>query len=107
MSLKQNEKIALLKLKKVLQQKYKLVDFRLFGSKATKKDAPSSDIDIMIELLEINPKIEIEIYKLIFNLNLEHDCFISAVLFSKEELEEGPLDESPLYKAIMKEGVIL
>ena len=107
MFLKQNEKIALLKLKKVLQQKYKLVDFRLFGSKAREEDVPDSDVDVMIALPEIGAKIESEIDKLIFKLNLEHDCFISAVLFSKEELEEGPLDESPLYKVIEKEGVVL
>ncbi|MBI3753664.1 MAG: nucleotidyltransferase domain-containing protein [Deltaproteobacteria bacterium] len=107
MSLKQSEKNAIGELKKVLSEKYSLLDFRVFGSKARDEDTSESDIDIMIELSELNPSIEAGIDKTIFNINLQHDCFISAVLFSKKELEEGPLDQSPLYRVIEKEGVSL
>ena len=104
MSLKENEKAALKELKKVLEE-YGLLDFRLFGSKARGEDRPGSDIDVMIELTDANPKIESEIDKVIFSINLNHDCFISAVFFGKKELEEGPLDQSPLYKVVEKEGI--
>lgn len=107
MALKENEKAALKELKKVLEEKYALLDFRLFGSKARGEDSPESDIDVMIELTEVNPRIESEIDKIVFGINLKNDCFISTVLFSKKELEEGPLDESPLYKIIEREGIRL
>jgi hypothetical protein len=36
-----------------------------------------------------------------------HDAFISAVIFGKKEIEEGPLSESPIYKVCKREGVSL
>ncbi len=103
--IKENEKIALLKLKEALQEKFKLIDFRLFGSKANGAATAKSDIDVMIEIEDYNPVVESEIDDLVFKINLEHDCFISTVLFGREEIEEGPLSESPLYKVIKREGV--
>jgi predicted nucleotidyltransferase len=105
--LKDNERKALLTLKNILSSKFTLLDFRLFGSKIRKEDSSESDIDVMIVLGEVNPPIESQIDDLIFKINLENDCFISSLIFSKEELEEGPLDESPIYKVIVKEGVRL
>jgi len=32
---------------------------------------------------------------------------LSPAIFSRKELEEGPLSESPLYKAIQREGIPL
>jgi len=103
--LNENEEKAVLRLKAVLKEKIKLIDFRLFGSRARGDASPDSDIDIMIEVEEYTPAIESLIDDIVFETNLAYDCFISTVIFSKKELEEGPLDESPLYKAIEKEGV--
>jgi hypothetical protein len=36
------------------------------------------------------------------NLN---EPFISTILFSKREIEEGPMSESPIFKTIQREGV--
>jgi hypothetical protein len=54
---------------------------------------------------DLNPGIESEIYDIVFDVNLENDCFISVIIFSKEEIEKGPMSESPIYKTIMKEGM--
>ena len=105
--LRENEKNALTKLKQVLQEKYGLIDFRLYGSKIHGTATPESDIDIMIEIEEYTAQIESEIDEVVFQLNLEHDCFISAILFGRREIEEGPLGESPIYKVIQKEGVLI
>jgi hypothetical protein len=32
---------------------------------------------------------------------------ISALVFGKDEIEEGPMSESPIYKVIQREGVPL
>jgi predicted nucleotidyltransferase len=101
----ENEKAALLKLKSALLQKLGLLDFRVYGSKARGDATPDSDVDVMIEVENYTPAVESEIDELIFQVNLEFECFISAVIFSRRELEEGPLDESPLYKMIEREGV--
>lgn len=103
--LKENEKRAIFRLKEALKERYALLDFRLFGSKARGEDTTDSDIDIMIELEEYTPQIESEIDDLVFEINLSLDCFISTVIFGKKELEEGPLGESPIYRVIAREGI--
>ena len=103
--LKKNEEEAIGSLKKALSERFNLIDFRLFGSKVRGESTSESDIDVMIELAETNPEIESQIDDIIFEINLKNDSFISAIIFSKKEIEEGPLAESPMYKIIEKEGV--
>lgn len=103
--LQENEKAALQKLKTALYQKPRILDFRVYGSKARGDATPDSDVDVMIEVENYTRAVESDIDELIFQVNREYDCFISAVIFSRQELEEGPLDESPLYKTIEREGV--
>jgi len=105
LNLTQNENKALVKLKEFLDKSYQLLDFRLYGSKARGDSGPYSDIDVMIELEDYSPAIMSEIDDMLFEINLEFDCFISLVVFSQHELVNGPLSESPLYKAATEEGV--
>ncbi len=106
-TLKKNEEMALRALKKALSKNFHLTDFRLFGSKARGDDTPDSDIDVMIELAELSPAIESKIYDLVFAINLKYDSFISVIIFSKKEIEEGPMSESPIYRVIQSEGIPL
>jgi len=103
--LSEKERAALSKLKKALEEQFNLIDFRVFGSKARGEAIPESDIDVMLEVEDYNPHVESGIDDLIFSINVEFDCFISAVIFGRKELEEGPLGESPLYRVIAREGV--
>jgi len=103
--LSENENAALSKLKKALTDRSDLIDFRVFGSKARGDAVPGSDVDVMIEIEDYNPVTESEIDEIVFQINLEFDCFISAVIFGRRELEEGPLGESPLYRVIEREGI--
>ena len=103
----QNEKKALDALKKELKNRYELIDFKIYGSKARGSDSPESDIDVMIILKTMTQPLESEIDDLIFEINLENDCLITALYFSQEEIEEGPLSESPLYRKILQEGIRL
>jgi uncharacterized protein len=104
-NLTNNERAAVLRFKEVLTIKYNILDFCIFGSKARGDASPESDIDIMIEIEDYRPDIAYEIRNLAFEINLEYDCFITTTIFSRKELEEGPLSESPLYKTIGMEGV--
>jgi len=107
MPLLPNEKKALNDLKTILQENYRLLDLKLYGSKAKGTDVPDSDLDIMIVLEDQSPVIESQIDDLIFEINIKYDCFITALFFSRKELEVGPLAESPIYKKIMQEGISL
>jgi predicted nucleotidyltransferase len=105
MSILQNEKKALNELRTKLVISYNLVDFKLYGSKARGTDVPGSDLDVMIELEDLSPAIESEIDDLIFEINLKYDCFITALFFSRAEIDTGSLSESPIYKKILHEGI--
>jgi len=104
-TLEDNEIRAVLELKRALAARFKILDFRVFGSKARGDASPDSDIDVMIVVDGYTPEVEHVVSDLVFEINLSHDCFISTVIFGREELEEGPLSESPLYKIVEKEGI--
>jgi len=92
-----NEKKALNALNIELNKRYELLDLKIFGSKGKGLDTPESDLDVMVVLKNLTPKIESEIDDLIFEINIENDCLITAIFFDQEELEVGPLSESPIY----------
>lgn len=98
---------ALKELKKSLNLDLSLVDLRLYGSKARGTADADSDIDVMIELEELTPTFYDKVFDIIFDVNIRYGVFISAVLFGRKELEDGPMSASPLYKAIEREGVHL
>ena len=102
-----NEEKALKELKIALAENYQLLDFRIFGSKTKGTDIKDSDLDVMIVLEEHSPTIESRIDDLIFDINLKYDCFITAIFFSRKELEVGPMSQSPIYKKILEEGISL
>ncbi len=103
--LSEREREALRRLRSLLEQGVGLLDLRVFGSKARGDAEPDSDIDVMIEVERYTREVEAAVDEIIFRINLEFDCFISAVIYGRQELEEGPMAESPLYKAIQREGV--
>jgi len=107
MKLAENEERALKELREELFAKYRIIDIRLYGSKARGEGREDSDLDIMIEIPEYDQAMVAEIDDIIYRINLEHDVFISALLFGKDELEEGPMSEAPIYKVIQREGVPL
>jgi len=102
-----NEKQALAALRAKLSQDYRLLDFRIYGSKAKGTDVEESDLDVMIVIENSSPAIESQIDDLIFEINLKYNCFITALFFSRKELELGPLTESPVYKRALQEGISL
>ena len=105
MAISPKEKQALAALRSELQDKYQIVDVKVFGSKARGTDTVESDLDVMIVLEDLSPAIESEIDDLIFEINIEYSCLITALFFGREELERGPLTESPVYKKILQEGI--
>ena len=102
-----NEKKALNALKLELNKRYELLDLRIFGSKTKDLDTSESDLDVMVVLKNLSPSLESEIDDLIFEINIENDCLITAIFFGQEELEVGPLSESPIYRKISQEGIVV
>lgn len=100
-----DERKALEGLKNMISKKYRLIDFVLYGSKASGTDTEESDIDVMVELEEESRDVRWDIYSMAAEVNITFGCVISPILFSRRELEQGPMDESPIYRRIASEGV--
>lgn len=107
MPISSREKEALETLKAEVAKRHELVEVRLYGSKAKGTDVEDSDLDVIIVLKELTPLIESSIDDLVFDINLKYDCLITPLYFSQEELEAGPLSESPVYKKAQQEGIAL
>ena len=107
MPISSKEKEALETLKSEVSKRNALVEVRLYGSKAKGTDVADSDLDVIIVLKELTPLIESCIDDLVFDINLKYDCLITPLYFSQEELETGPLSESPVYKKAQHEGIAL
>jgi predicted nucleotidyltransferase len=90
-----------------LYERYPILDLRLFGSKAREEGRQDSDLDVMIEIPDYDRAIVEEIDDIIYKINLEYDVFISAIIFGKDEIEQGPMSEAPIYKVIQREGIPL
>ncbi len=103
--LKENEEVAIKRLKDVLSSKFRLIDFRLFGSKVSGKYTTESDIDIFVEVDKCSYGEKLQIYDIVFDINIDNDTFISVTIFSWEEIEYGPMSESQIYKVIQREGL--
>ncbi|MHC9539363.1 MAG: nucleotidyltransferase domain-containing protein [Vulcanimicrobiota bacterium] len=93
--------------KERVEKKFPLNSIVLFGSKARGDSTGESDLDVMIVTEENTPQVRADLYDLTFEFDLEYAIHISPTIFSRKELEEGPLSESPLYKAIQREGIQL
>jgi hypothetical protein len=55
----------------------------------------------------LTPAFYDKVFDAVFDINLQYGVFISAVLFGRKELEDGPMSASPLFKAIERDGVRL
>ena len=93
-------------LKKNISDKYKISEMRLFGSTARGGAKSDSDIDIYICLSEVNRNIEEDIFDKAYDLELKYDRIIDIFVFD-ERIKDGINAQLPIYKNIMKEGIII
>jgi predicted nucleotidyltransferase len=93
------------KIKNNIKKEYDLIDIRVFGSCARDEATVYSDIDVFIEVRELNSKIKKRIREIVWELGLEYQVVISALIFSKYELESTPMKYSQIVENIYFEGV--
>jgi uncharacterized protein len=92
-------------LKDRLSQVVRLVDFRVFGSRARGDMDEYSDMDVFIEVEFIDKETKNKISDIVWEVGFKHFVVISPLIFTKYEIEESPLKTSPIVENITKEGV--
>jgi predicted nucleotidyltransferase len=93
------------KLKERLSEAVRLLDMRVFGSRARETADAYSDMDVFIEVETLDKEMEDRIYDIAWEVGLEYSIFISPLIFTRYEIEESPLKVSPIVRNIEAEGV--
>ena len=94
-------------LKKDIEKDLNIIDMRIFGSRARDDFDEYSDLDIYLELEKNNYEIEDKIFNIVWKIGLENNLVITTIIFTIDELENGPMKYSPIYRNIMREGVLV
>ncbi|MGH7390117.1 MAG: TIGR02710 family CRISPR-associated CARF protein [Candidatus Rokuibacteriota bacterium] len=84
-----------------------VVDMRLFGSKATGRDTPDSDIDILVVVQEARTDVEDRILAIAFDVNLAHDVYISPRVVGRATLDDPVWKLTSFLQAVAREGISL
>ena len=84
-----------------------LVEAKLFGSKATGKDQPDSDIDVLIVVKKNGVEVEDRVLDIAFDVNLKHDVYISPRVIDTSILSDPVWSITPFLRALAKEGISL
>jgi uncharacterized protein len=106
LSLKDNEKKALLELKKILFNNFSVSEIILYGSKARGDFDEESDIDILIVLNnKVDDTIREKIFSLSFKIEIKYDI-IFGILVEHKDFWTSPLAETmPIHGNVNLEGV--
>lgn len=74
---------------------------RLFGSKATGRDVPGSDLDILVVVREASVGVEDQVLAIAFEVNPAHDVFISPCVVGRAVLEHPVWRITPFLQSAM------
>ena len=94
-------------LKKHIEKKYTLHEMRIFGSTARGDSTLESDIDVFVYLPEVNRVIEEDLFDIAYELELKYDCVIDLIVFGEKSNGRIDSNQLPIYKNILKDGIIL
>jgi len=96
-----------LELKQRLSNVVRMIDFKVFGSRARGEADAYSDMDVFIEVEVVNRDVKDRIRDIAWEVGFKHLIHVSPVIFTRHDLEETPLRSSPLVRNIAEEGVAL
>jgi predicted nucleotidyltransferase len=104
-NLTDNEREALRRLKEALARDFRLIELRLYGSKARGDAHRESDIDVLVVLEDCNWAIRKAVSALCFDLDLEFGVLLSPVIYTRARLNSPLARITPFYQAVAREGV--
>lgn len=84
-----------------------LLSLKLFGSKATGRATPDSDIDVLVVVREGSVKTEDQVLDIAFEVNLAHEIYISPRVIARATLDDPVWKMTPFLQALAKEGIPL
>ncbi|MCK4339924.1 MAG: nucleotidyltransferase domain-containing protein [Candidatus Cloacimonetes bacterium] len=92
-------------LKKEIEKELNVIDMRIFGSRARDDFNEDSDLDIYLKLEKNNPEVRKIVGHLTWKFGFENGLVITTIIFTRDELENGPMKYSPIYRSIERDGI--
>ncbi len=93
------------KLSQRLKKRLNIIEVILFGSRARGTNEKNSDFDVCIIVEKLDPVIRDLIFTIAWEISLEEGVVITPLIFKREEVQDSPITESPIYNTILREGV--
>ncbi len=107
MALSTKEKSALQQFKADLNQAFgpKIIELKLFGSKARGDDRPDSDIDLLVIVTDDDWRICDVVYGIATDILLQTDISISPKVISKNRLEQLQKEDTFFLRNISRDAI--
>ncbi len=106
-TLKDNERQAIISLKEAIAARCKGAELILFGSKVRGDSNDESDIDVLILLGEnIDDYLREEIFDIAYKIELAYDVVFGIIVQTKLLWYSDNAQDIPLYQSIQRDGVI-
>jgi len=86
--------------RRAVEDKYSIIEMKLFGSFARGDYSKTSDIDLLVILAKVDRNIEECLFNIAYDLELEYDCVIDVIV-----LPQNFNNNIPVYRNIQKEGI--
>ncbi len=105
--LQPTDRTAILEACKVLRERFPVTRIVLFGSKATGADDPESDIDLLVlTSCPADSALRDSISDQLFEIDLEHDVLLSAIVMSENDREHGLTSAMPIHDEVEEKGCL-
>ncbi len=88
--------------RQAVENKYNIIEMKLFGSFARGDYSKTSDIDLMVRLPKVDRNIEEDLFNIAYDLELEYDCVIDVIV-----LPQNFNNNIMIYQNIQKEGIAI
>jgi predicted nucleotidyltransferase len=85
----------------------RLVEIRLYGSKARRTDGPESDIDLLAVVQHHTVGVRHEVFAEVSSVILEHDVLLDVNILDAVELKRLQVLGTPYAAHIQEEGITL
>ena len=93
------------KFKSLVSQRAKVLEIRVFGSRARGDATAESDLDVLVVVVDLDHSIERYISDCAWEAGFPEDVIIMPVAISLDTLKNSPIRESVFIKNVYREGI--
>ena len=103
--MQEKERKVIESFKNLVSQKVKILEIRVFGSRARGKATEDSDLDVFLVVDLLSHAIEKYISDCAWEAGFPEDIIIMPITISIDTLRNSPLRESVFIKNVYREGI--